>query len=114
MKVIVGVHAVTANGGVIAPVGMDMVALAAQKFAVPVVVVAGIHKLCPLYPENPEVIRTAGVGKVLRLHGFWKQLVSLVITDIRGHKPSYVYRLIADYYSSQDYVRYGKDALFKL
>ncbi|KAK4341668.1 hypothetical protein RND71_040169 [Anisodus tanguticus] len=53
--VIVGVHAVMANGGVIAPVGMNMVALAAQKHAVPFVVVAGIHKLCPSYPHNPEV-----------------------------------------------------------
>lgn len=38
-----------ANGGVIAPVGMNMVALAAQKHAVPFVVVAGIHKVSELY-----------------------------------------------------------------
>ncbi|XP_027165888.1 translation initiation factor eIF-2B subunit beta-like [Coffea eugenioides] len=139
--VIVGVHAVMANGGVIAPVGMDMVALAAQKFAVPVVVVAGIHKLRPLYPENPEVslndMRSPSelleLGKFSDCMDFGSvdgaplvhvanpvfdyvppELVSLVITDIGGHKPSYIYRLIADYYSSQDYVRYGRDALFKL
>jgi translation initiation factor eIF-2B subunit beta len=34
-----------ANGGVIAPVGMNMVALAAQRHAVPFVVVAGSHKV---------------------------------------------------------------------
>lgn len=38
-----------ANGGVIAPVGMNMVALAAQKHAVPFVVVAGIHKVPELF-----------------------------------------------------------------
>lgn len=40
-----------ANGGVIAPVGMNMVALAAQRHAVPFVVVAGSHKVdfCTLY-----------------------------------------------------------------
>ncbi|KAL5663837.1 hypothetical protein ACJX0J_023945, partial [Zea mays] len=54
--VIVGAHAIMANGGVIAPVGMNMVALAAQRHAVPFVVVAGSHKLCPLYPHNPEVL----------------------------------------------------------
>ncbi|KAJ6307403.1 hypothetical protein OIU76_017239 [Salix suchowensis] len=54
--VIVGAHAVMANGGVIAPVGLNMVALAAQKHAVPFVVLAGSHKLCPLYPHNPEVL----------------------------------------------------------
>ncbi|TQE09598.1 hypothetical protein C1H46_004817 [Malus baccata] len=54
--VIVGVHAMMANGGIIAPVGTNMVALAAKKHAVPFVVVAGTHKLCPLYPNNPEVL----------------------------------------------------------
>ncbi|KAF2323768.1 hypothetical protein GH714_036869 [Hevea brasiliensis] len=54
--VIVGAHAFMANGGVIAPVGLNMVALAAQKHAVPFVVLAGSHKLCPLYPHNPEVL----------------------------------------------------------
>lgn len=45
VKVIVGAHAVMANGGVIAPVGVNMVALAAQKHAVPFVVLAGSHKV---------------------------------------------------------------------
>lgn len=34
-----------ANGGLIAPVGLNMVALAAQRHAVPFVVVAGSHKV---------------------------------------------------------------------
>lgn len=42
---IVGAHAIMANGGVIAPVGINMVALAAQRHAVPFVVVAGSHKV---------------------------------------------------------------------
>jgi len=37
-----------ANGGVIAPVGLNMVALAAQRHAVPFVVVAGSHKVIVL------------------------------------------------------------------
>ena len=45
LKVIVGAHAVMANGGVIAPVGLNMVALAAQRHAVPFVVLAGTHKV---------------------------------------------------------------------
>lgn len=45
LKVIVGAHAVMANGGVIAPVGLNMVALAAQRHAVPFVVLAGSHKV---------------------------------------------------------------------
>ncbi|KAG5560412.1 hypothetical protein RHGRI_003656 [Rhododendron griersonianum] len=54
--VIVGVHAVMANGGIIAPVGLRMVALAARTHAIPFVVLAGMHELCPSYPHNPEVL----------------------------------------------------------
>ncbi|CAL1394483.1 unnamed protein product [Linum trigynum] len=129
--VIVGSHAVMANGGVIAPVGMNMVALAAQKHAVPFVVLAGSHKLCPLYPHNPEVLLNelrspselldfgefsdcldfgSGDGSPL-LHVVNPtfdyvppKVVSLFITDTGGHNPSYMYRLIADYYSADDLV----------
>ena len=45
VKVVVGVHAVMANGGVLGPVGLNMVALAARKHAVPFVVVTGTHKV---------------------------------------------------------------------
>ena len=31
------------------------------------------------------------------------ELVSLLVTDIGGHIPSYVYRLLAEYYSREDY-----------
>lgn len=128
--VIVGAHAVMANGGVIAPVGLNMVALAAKRHAVPFVVLAGIHKLCPLYPHNPEVLLNelkspsdlldfgefsdcmdfgSGVGSHLHVINpafdyVPPKLVSLFITDTGGHNPSYMYRLIADYYSADDLV----------
>ncbi|CAI9770474.1 unnamed protein product [Fraxinus pennsylvanica] len=129
--VIVGAHAVMANGGVIAPVGLNMVALPAQRHAVPFVVLAGVHKLCPLYPHNPEVLLNelkspselldfgefsgcldfgCGSGSPL-LHVVnpafdyvLPNLVSLFITDTGGHNPSYMYRLLADYYSADDLV----------
>ncbi|KAI8010671.1 Translation initiation factor eIF-2B subunit beta [Camellia lanceoleosa] len=129
--VIVGVHAVMANGGVIAPVGMRMVALAARNYAVPLVVVAGTHKLCPLYPHNPEVLlndmrcpsELVDFGEFSNCMDFGidsgapllhivnpafdyvpPELISLFITDIGGHNPSYIHRLIADYYSADDLV----------
>lgn len=132
--VVVGVHAVMANGGVIAPVGMNMVALAAQKHAVPFVVVAGIHKLCPSYPHNPEVCLNdmRSPAELLEFGQFSNcmefgmdsgapiqvvnpgfdyvapELVSLLITDIGGHNPSYMYRLISDYYSADDFDLQGR------
>ncbi|KAG4974536.1 hypothetical protein JHK87_031357 [Glycine soja] len=127
--VIVGAHAVMANGGVIAPIGLHMVALAAQRHAVPFVVLAGSHKLCPLYPHNPQVLLTelrspselldfgefsdlmdsaTGSGSLHVVNPAFDyvppNLVSLFITDTGGHNPSYMYRLIADYYSADDLV----------
>ncbi|CAH9099004.1 unnamed protein product [Cuscuta epithymum] len=129
--VIVGAHVVMANGGVIAPVGMNMVALAAQRHAVPFVVLAGVHKLCPLYPHNPEVLlnELKSPSELLDFGEFSDclncdigsgspllqvvnpafdyvppNLVSLFITDTGGHNPSYMYRLIADYYSADDMI----------
>lgn len=129
--VIVGAHAVMANGGIIAPVGLNMVALAAQRHAVPFVVLAGTHKLCPLYPHNPEVLlnelrspsELLDFGEFSDCMDFGNatsspllhvvnptfdyvppKLVSLFITDTGGHNPSYMYRLIADYYSADDLV----------
>ncbi len=54
-KVLVGAHAVLANGGVIAPCGMNMVALAARKHSVPFVVLVGLHKLSPIFPHDPDL-----------------------------------------------------------
>jgi translation initiation factor eIF-2B subunit beta len=127
--VIVGAHAVMANGGVLAPVGMHMVALAARRHAVPFVVLAGVHKLCPQYPHNPytllndmkspaEIVDFGELSDCLDVstggHSTYvvnptfdyipPELVSLFITDTGGHNPSYVYRLIAEYYSPEDYV----------
>lgn len=127
--VMVGAHAVMANGGVIAPVGLHMVALAAHRHAVPFVVLAASHKLCPLYPHNPEVLLNdlkspselldlgdlsdcidGGTGGTrLRVVNpafdyVPPQLVSLFVTDTGGHNPSYMYRLIAEYYTPDDYV----------
>ncbi|XP_058201113.1 uncharacterized protein LOC131315901 [Rhododendron vialii] len=136
--VIVGVHVVMANGGIIAPVGLRMVALAARTHAIPFAVVAGMHKLCPSYPHNPEVLLNDmrcpseliefgefsncmdfGIGSGSPLVHVVNpafdyvppELVSLFITDIGGHGPSYMYRLIADYYSADDLVHQQKPSL---
>lgn len=55
LQVLVGAHAVLANGGVIAPSGIHMVALAARRHSVPFVVLVGLHKLSPLFPHDPDV-----------------------------------------------------------
>lgn len=52
---VVGAHALLANGGVIAAAGTALVAAAARKHAVPLVVLVGLHQLSPLFPHDPVV-----------------------------------------------------------
>lgn len=48
-KVIIGTHSVLANGGLRAACGANTVALAAKHFSVPVIVLAPMYKLSPVY-----------------------------------------------------------------
>ncbi|GJP37145.1 hypothetical protein CLOM_g21585 [Closterium sp. NIES-68] len=151
--VLVAAHAVMANGGVLAPIGLDMVALAARRHAVPFVVLAGIFAICPLYPQQAglgnlnDMRSPAGVVDLAEL-AEWEglahlgaavvaqgqgergkeggeaevarrvaevdvvnpsfdyippELVTLLVTDTGGHNPSYIYRLVAEYYSPHDH-----------
>lgn len=93
-------------------------------------VLTGLYKLTPLFPHDPEVkmndLRSPaevlnfdviadslpsedgqGVGPDLhvpnpQLDYIPPKLVSLYITDTGGHCPSYVYRLLTEYYSPED------------
>jgi len=117
-KVIVGAHAVMANGGLIATAGSHMVALAAQQHAVPLVVCAGLYKLTPMFPSGAEqfnVLRSPmpmlpyeeglqGVHVPNPARDYVPpELVSLFITNIGGNHASYIYRLLSEYYHQEDY-----------
>ena len=52
---LVGAHALLANGGVMTGVGCHLTALAAKRHAVPFVVLVGLHKLSPLFPHDPAL-----------------------------------------------------------
>ncbi|KAJ1334434.1 hypothetical protein BSLG_007589 [Batrachochytrium salamandrivorans] len=53
-KVILGTHAVTANGGIVAISGSQVVAAAAKHHSAPVVVCTGLHSLSPIYPYDTD------------------------------------------------------------
>lgn len=55
-KVIVGVHAIMANGGLVAQAGLHAVALAAKAHSVPLVIVASTFKITPVFPNNKEFL----------------------------------------------------------
>ena len=122
-KVLLPAHAVLANGGLIAPSGSNMVALAAKRNSVPVVTVAGMVKLCPMYPHegqdtlndliSPSSVVDYGlmgdpvlseVEFVNPVHDYIPpQLIDLFVTNTGGFQPSYIYRLLAEYYHSDDW-----------
>ena len=125
-KVLLPAHAVLANGGLIAPSGSNMVALAAKQNSVPVVSIAGMFKLCPMYPHEGQdtlndlispssVVDYSLMGDpvlsevefVNPVHDYIPpQLIDLFVTNIGGFQPSYIYRLLAEYYHNDDWLAF--------
>lgn len=118
-KVIVGAHAVLANGGIITYSGAFNLAIAARYHRVPFVVVAGLYKLCPMYAFDQDTINEQnppseivsfqeGCVEGLELENptydyIPPEFVSLFITNVGGHSPSYVYRLLSEFYRAEDH-----------
>ncbi|KAG0292935.1 Translation initiation factor eIF-2B subunit beta [Dissophora globulifera] len=119
-KVILGTHAVLANGGLVAISGTHMMAAAAKHHSIPVVVCTGLYKLSPLYPYdedtfnvqfNPDSVLGFEEGdlidKVTVTNPYYDyvspEFVNLFITNQGGHPPSYLYRLIVENYDPNDH-----------
>lgn len=118
-KVLLATHAVLANGGLVAAVGARTIAKAAKMHKIPVVVVSGVYKLSPVYPfDVDELIEYGDAGAVVPYEDgdFVEKvdvvnplfdyvpadLVDLYITNLGGHAPSYLYRIVADHYRAED------------
>ncbi|KAL1639802.1 GCD complex subunit gcd7 [Diplodia intermedia] len=118
-KVILATHAVLANGGLVAAVGARTIAKAAKMHQTPVVVVSGVYKLSPVYPfDVDELIEYGDAGAVVPYQDgdfvdkvdvvnplfdyVPADLVDLYITNLGGHAPSYLYRIVADHYRVED------------
>lgn len=122
-KVLLPAHAVLANGGLVASSGCNLVALAAHHSAVPVVAVTGMFKLSPMYPHegqdtlndlvSPSSVTDyadmsnqlmSNVEFVNPVHDYIKpEHISLYVTNVGSFKPSYIYRLLAEYYHADDW-----------
>ncbi|KAL3448800.1 hypothetical protein BJX65DRAFT_61312 [Aspergillus insuetus] len=118
-KVILGTHSVLANGGLVASAGTRVIARAAKVHQTPVVVVSGVYKLSPVYPFDFEsLIEYGDSSKVIGyedgdlveqidvqnpLYDYVPaELVDLYITNLGGHAPSYLYRIVSDHYRKED------------
>ena len=122
-KVLLPAHAVLANGGLIASSGCNMVALAAMRMAVPVVCVTGLFKLCPMFPHEgqdtlQDLVSASSVLDLKELsdplmkaveflnpvHDYIApELINLYVTNVGAFQPSYIYRLLAENYHSDDW-----------
>ncbi|GAO51940.1 IF-2B-domain-containing protein [Saitoella complicata NRRL Y-17804] len=120
-KVLLGTHSVLANGGLLASSGARMIAAAAQRHSIPVVCCTGLYKLSPMYPHDVESFmelvspeKVLGfeegdlIDKVEVINPYYDyvspELVQLYITNLGGHPPSYLYRLVGDHYDAVDTV----------
>ncbi|XP_054730351.1 translation initiation factor eIF-2B subunit beta [Anastrepha obliqua] len=120
-KVIIGTHSVLANGGLRAACGSYTVALAAKHYSVPVIVLSPMYKLSPVHLCSYEQDAFNLVGCAGDVIGYDSlashsakvyspifdyvppELVTLFISNIGGHAPSYVYRLLTELYNPEDY-----------
>lgn len=118
-KVILSTHAILSNGALLAASGTKLVVKAAKAHRVPVVVLSGTYKLSPKYPYDPDVYRE--YGDVSRVFPFQDgelvdklevenpifdfvepDGVDMYVTNLGGHAPSYLYRIIRDQYRDED------------
>ena len=118
-KVIIGTHAILANGALVAAAGAKIVAKAAKAHKTPVIVLAGTYKLSPRYPYDPDTFVEFGDSSKV----FSKQdgdliekvkadnpvldfvppdMIDLYITNLGGHAPGYLYQIIKDQYREED------------
>lgn len=120
-KVIIGTHSVLANGGLRAASGAYSVALAAQHFSVPVVVLVPMFKLSPVHLCSYEQETFNLVGNAEEVLPYDSnaarhsevlnpifdyvppELVTLFISNAGGNAPSYIYRLLTELYHPEDY-----------
>ncbi|KAF9227813.1 nagb/rpia/CoA transferase-like protein [Gyrodon lividus] len=120
-KVILGAHAILANGGMFAITGSLLAATAARAHSTPVVVCAGQFKLTPqwnLYHEygaldfaDPSSVLGFEEGdlvdKVDVVNPFYDyvrpEMIDAYVTNDGDHPPSSVYRLIKEAYDDEDY-----------
>lgn len=120
-KIIIGTHTVMANGGLRSVCGTHAVALAAQHYSIPVIVLAPLYKLSPQFLcsydqdtfnnfKSPETVLSYNhrdlIAKVQVFNPEFDyvppELVSLFISNTGGHPPSYIYRLLSELYHPDD------------
>ncbi|CBQ70401.1 related to GCD7-translation initiation factor eIF2b, 43 kDa subunit [Sporisorium reilianum SRZ2] len=126
-KVVLGAHAVLANGGLISAAGSYATALAARQHSTPVMILTGVYKICPEWSSiqtfanasgsvgalGPAALLDYATSSSIVQHAevvtnafdyVPPHLVDVFITNVGEHPPSYVYRLVKENYHQDDIV----------
>lgn len=127
-KVILGTHAVAANGGMVSISGTSLITAAAKHYSVPVVVCSGLYKMSPKYPHDTGIFNlcvqpdpispfldTTQDGDLSDMYDNVEIInpyfdysspddISLYITNVGTHPPSFIQRLIYDTYGMADVI----------
>ncbi|KAG1464373.1 hypothetical protein G6F56_005097 [Rhizopus delemar] len=118
-KVVMGAHAVLANGALISVTGSHLLAAAAKHHSTPVLVCTALYKLSPLFAYDADAFNVtvppqnvlsfqegAIIDKVTIVNPYYDYVgpdyVSLFIHNLGSAPPTYVYRLINDNYDPED------------
>jgi translation initiation factor eIF-2B subunit beta len=110
-----------ADGGAICLSGHLMTILAAREHAVPVVGVTGVYKLTPLFAHNQthvlnvmnspcttlaysSPVNSDNVEVSVPIFDYISpDNIELFVTNNGSHQPSYVYRLLSEFFHQDDY-----------
>ncbi|SPO22702.1 related to GCD7 - translation initiation factor eIF2b, 43 kDa subunit [Ustilago trichophora] len=125
-KVVLGAHAVLANGGLMSSAGAFATALAAKQHSTPVVILTGVYKICPEWSSIQDFSSVSSIGAlgpsalfdystsssivqdaeiVSNAYDYVPpHLVDVFITNLGEHPPSYVYRLVKENYHQDDII----------
>ncbi|CAD6885192.1 unnamed protein product [Tilletia controversa] len=99
-KVLLSAHSILPNGGILTHArGATLASLAASEMRRPVVVLAGVFKVCPDW----SAIGASGDAAAAAAAGTeWEYVdparIDVLITNVGEHPPSYVYRLVRENY----------------
>uniref|UniRef100_A0A3B5L888 Translation initiation factor eIF2B subunit beta n=1 Tax=Xiphophorus couchianus TaxID=32473 RepID=A0A3B5L888_9TELE len=110
-KVIIGTQTVLANGGLRAVNGTHTLALAAKHHSTPLIVCAPMFKLSPqsslslkVHPHQFTLQILSKVNVHCPVFDYVPpELITLFISNIGGHAPSYIYRLMSELYHPEDH-----------
>ncbi|CEP17817.1 hypothetical protein [Parasitella parasitica] len=118
-KVVIGAHAVLANGALVSVSGSHLLAAAAKHHSTPVLVCTALYKLSPLFAYvadafnvtvSPQNVLNFQEGPIIddvtTTNPYYDYVgpdyVSLFIHNLGSAPPTYIYRLINDNYDAED------------